>query len=49
MTNPIPQRLRSLLAGDDFHVMIRTQPLTEKILLKTDYAKLNSWPPKPAY
>jgi hypothetical protein len=47
--NPIQQRPRSLFAGDDLHIMISTQPLTEKIHLKTEYANLNSWLPKSAY
>jgi hypothetical protein len=47
--NPIPQKLRSLRAGHDLHVLIGTQPLTEEVHLETEYAKLNAWPAKPPH
>ena len=47
--NPIPQKLRSLRAGNDLYVTIRTQPRSEKVRLKTEYVKLNAWSPKSPY
>jgi hypothetical protein len=47
--NPIQQRPRRFLGGDDLQIMTTTQSLTEKVHFKTEYAKLNSWPTKSAY
>jgi len=45
--NPIPKRPRSLLADDDLHAMIVTQPLTEKVHIQTEYGNQDFRPSKP--